>query len=103
MFFIQNGDCVIQIRDHNNRVVNPPQLLISGTHFGEIGIIYKCKRKCTISSRNYSTLARLTKEQFRAIGSDYPRFTQLMRRFCRLYRDTNIDFIRQQLKQIEWV
>ena len=35
--------------------------LISGAHFGEISVLYGCKRTATVMSSNYCTLAALTK------------------------------------------
>ena len=36
MFFIQTGDCIVNIRDHNLRQATAVRLLTEGSIFGEI-------------------------------------------------------------------
>ena len=59
IYFIQQGDCVVNITDHNKKELIAWKLLVQGDHFGEISIIYHCKTTCQVLSRNYNTLARL--------------------------------------------
>lgn len=42
----------------------PDRILQEGDHFGEIGLIYGCKRTATVESNNYGTLAMLTKSNY---------------------------------------
>jgi len=50
-----NGD---KTRDRADRTLQ------EGDHFGEIGLIYGCKRTATVESNNYGTLAMLTKSNY---------------------------------------
>ena len=61
MFFLSNGDCAVNIKDEQGRDHISVKLLITGDHFGEIALIYKCRRSATVVSRNYNTMARLTR------------------------------------------
>jgi len=38
--------------------------LIDSDHFGEIALIYDCKRSCTVVSQNYCTLATISRPDF---------------------------------------
>lgn len=74
MFFIQTGDCILNLMDHNRQEYMPPRLLVPGEHFGEIGALYNCQRTCTIIGRFYNTLAQLTYSKFRAFINAYPEY-----------------------------
>jgi CRP-like cAMP-binding protein len=69
MYFIAKGSCEITVRtnydiqiDENDESVQKIGLLGEGAHFGEIALIYGCKRTATVASTNYCTLASLSKK-----------------------------------------
>ena len=72
MYFIRNGKFSVHVRMEHLRPVNideehqakPLHYLIDGDHFGEIGMLFDCKRTATVRSENYGTLAKLTKSSF---------------------------------------
>ena len=57
MYFIAMGDVAVNIRDTNREELVAVKLLVEGDHFGEIGVLYECRRTATIVSRNYNTMA----------------------------------------------
>mmetsp|Transcript_42068 Transcript_42068/g.64480 ORF Transcript_42068/g.64480 Transcript_42068/m.64480 type:complete len:184 (+) Transcript_42068:2000-2551(+) len=67
VFFISKGDCAVDIRDQRNRHSRECYLLGEGAHFGEIGMIYGCPRTATIMSRNFTTLAKISADNCRAV------------------------------------
>ena len=76
------------------------KLLCEGSHFGEIALIYKTRRTCSVICRNYNTMARLTKERFRVIKADQPRFYSKLKENCTMYRDSNSLFRMECIKKI---
>ena len=74
MYFIRNGKFSVNIKTEHLRPSNmgddsnengaKTKYLIDGDHFGEIGLIFDCKRSATIKSENYGTLAMLKKSDF---------------------------------------
>jgi CRP-like cAMP-binding protein len=60
MFFISKGDCAVNIKDEEGKLHIAVSLLTEGDHFGEISMLYRCKRTATIVSRNYNTMARIS-------------------------------------------
>ena len=73
MFFIAKGKFGVSIKkNHGVSVIRytsdkkdkPDRVLQDGDHFGEISMIYNCKRTATVESCNYGTLAALRKENF---------------------------------------
>jgi hypothetical protein len=65
MYFLQHGDCVVSVRDHNLKQASAIRLLTEGSLFGEIGLIYEgARRSAEIVCRNYVTLASISKNAF---------------------------------------
>ena len=58
-YLIAKGECIISIVDEkkNSKVVDTMR---NGEFFGEISMIYGCKRTATVLSGKYTTLATLT-------------------------------------------
>ena len=61
LYFIIDGEVVVNMRDENNRLQQAVKLLVEGAHFGEIGILYNCKRTAEIVTRDYNTMGYITK------------------------------------------
>lgn len=60
MYFIKGGgSCRIKVRDHMGREKFEPHILGEGDHFGEVALIYNCRRSATVISSDYNTFARL--------------------------------------------
>ena len=59
MYFIAKGECSVSVRDSNKVEQKNQKQLKEGSHFGEIAMIYKCRRTATVSSLNYNTMAIL--------------------------------------------
>ncbi len=52
------------------------KILRIGAYFGEIALIYGCRRTCTVISRKYSTLAKLPFHDFREILTELPELAK---------------------------
>lgn len=64
MFIIAKGECTVNIIDEKKNS-KKLKILRPGDFFGEISLIYGCKRTADVISQKYSTLAKLDKEQYR--------------------------------------
>jgi CRP-like cAMP-binding protein len=80
MYFIAKGECSVHIIDEKKRAHRDHKILRVGDYFGEISMIYGCKRSATVTSRKYSTLARLEKEQFKEIATEYPEILEILKK-----------------------
>lgn len=72
-------------------------------HFGEISLIYECKRTCNVISQNYCTLATLSRSNFMDIKRQH--FDQLENRFkdhILHYEDEVKLFIEYELNKIDY-
>ena len=72
-------------------------MLRSGEYFGEISLIYGCKRTGTVVSRKYSTLAKLTKEKHREIITDFPDLVDELKEGIFKYNDGMKRFIMKSM------
>jgi CRP-like cAMP-binding protein len=64
MYIIARGECVVNIRDEKNKLLKKYKILRPSEYFGEISLIFGCKRTATIVSRKYTTLAKLSKQTY---------------------------------------
>lgn len=78
MYYIAKGECFVMVRDEK-KFEYQVAFLKEGDHFGEISMIYKCKRTATVISRNYNTLAKLDEESFKSLISEYPEYLRFLR------------------------
>ena len=78
MYYIAKGDCVVNIRDEH-KVELAEKLLYEGDHFGEISMIYKCRRSATVLSRNYNTMAVLSEELFKDLVAEFPDYLKFLK------------------------
>lgn len=102
MYFISKGNCVVNIydKDMKNRVAI--RLLNEGDHFGEISLLYKCNRTCTVVSRNYNTIARCLGARFRMLCSDHPMFRELLVKHVHRYKDPILNYMRSIISKISY-
>jgi CRP-like cAMP-binding protein len=62
IYFITTGDCTVNVYDHHRTFEHVAvRLLIEGDFFGEISYLYGCKRTSTVVSRNFNTMAKLSR------------------------------------------
>lgn len=65
----------------------------NGEFFGEISMIYGCKRTATIKSAKYSTLAKLSKKNYVDIQLEFPDLQSHLMNFIYKYNDRMKRFI----------
>jgi CRP-like cAMP-binding protein len=100
MFYISKGDCAVNIKDKKGNHHVAISLLVQGNHFGEIALIYKCKRTATIVSRNYNTMARLGYSNWREIVNEFPKFLQYLKFYLYGYGDENKKFLIDMVRNV---
>jgi len=70
----------------------------NGEFFGEISMIYGCKRTATIKSAKYSTLAKLSKKNYLDILLEFPDLQQHLMNFIYKYNDRMKRFIMKSIQ-----
>lgn len=104
MYIIAKGECTVTVLDEENRELDDShrKIIRSGEYFGEISLIYKCRRTCTVVSRKYSTLAKLNHEKFRDITAEFPDLITELKEGIYRYRDRMKKFLMSCIKRIEF-
>ena len=74
LFWIQQGDCVVNIQDRYGFTHEGIRFLVPGDHFGELSVIFKCRRTSTVISKNYITMAQMTYGHYREVINQFPEF-----------------------------
>lgn len=54
--------------------------MVDGAHFGEIGMLFDCKRTATVRSENYGTLAKLSKSHYVELNKTFETFSSLLKK-----------------------
>ena len=78
IYYIMQGDCTVDLTEFNGNEIKAMGLLVEGDHFGEISFFYKCPITCTITSRNYNSMARLQFANLKMLLREYPGFKQYL-------------------------
>ena len=102
MYFIAKGECTVTIKDYKRREHKSFKVLKPGDHFGEISLIYGCRRTATVNSRNYSTVGKISKDLVMQIQSDNPGFLKHLKTYVVKYKDPNKKFIAEAMKKVEF-
>ena len=103
LFFISQGDCAVFYTDTSGQSHLHENLLTEGDHFGEIALIYRCKRTMTVKSRNYNTMASLSYENYRNLINEFPWFQKLLKAYLYRYNDMRKASILKMLLSIDFL
>ena len=74
----------------------------NGEFFGEISLVYGCKRTATVCSAKYSTLATLTKKKYTEILFEFPDLELHLKNFIYKYNDRMKRFILKGIASVEY-
>ena len=108
MYFIRNGKFSVHVKtEHLRPVVNDEgdkslTYLIDGDHFGEIGMLFDCKRTATVRSENYGTLALLRKSSFQELSKTFESLNSLFKKQIFKYKDELTMFLSLEMDKIDY-
>ena len=105
MFFIERGECIVQINDKDKMRNKSKKVrtLYPGDYFGEIAFLYNSKRSTSVTSTNYTTLGKIPETEVMALFETYPFFKEeLITRTIRYDDDLKI-FLESALKTIDYL
>lgn len=93
IYFLISGEMKVTGMNHKKLKMEKICYLKPGSHFGEIGLIYKTQRRATVASEEYSTIAELTKKDFKILTSSNPGIIPKLREFTEFYNDPLKQFL----------
>lgn len=71
MYYIAKGEFTVYVQTQPQMKSLKVRSLALGDHFGEISMIYNCKRTATVTSNKYATLGYLSKCDYKKILFKY--------------------------------
>lgn len=104
MYFIQRGECQVMIAGKTgNGAMDKVRTLYAGDYFGEIAIIYDCKRSTVVQSIHYSILGKISKDKLEVLFKEFPFFKQKLKERINTYDDDLKLFLECALKTIDYM
>ena len=102
MYFISQGDCIVNIKNRFGNTKVAHRLLVEGDHFGCISLLYNCKTTSFVISRNFNTMASLTYQNFRSLLLEFPKYKTSLTKHVMSLKDENKDFILKAFSKITY-
>jgi len=102
IFFVANGDCAVNIVMPGNVEIIAHRLLIEGDHFGEISTIYGVPSTASVISRNYNTMATLSRQKFLDLVNEIPDYKTHLMRHVYSYDDPMKQFAKKIITRIPY-
>jgi CRP-like cAMP-binding protein len=104
MFFLGKGKCFVNVRDESGHEHEAIKALNEGDHFGEIAMIYKCKRTASVICSNYNTMAILQYKNYRELVAEYPEYEDSLKDYIRTnYNDPKTTFLLNMVQRVEYL
>ncbi len=72
IFFLVKGECTVSVRGFRRGRSRYVRVLRPGALFGEVAMLYNCKRTANVRSINFSIVARLDRENFEFLTTEFP-------------------------------
>lgn len=79
------------------------KVLLAGDHFGELSMIFKCRRTSTVVCKNYITMAQMQYGHYREVVNEFPHFQKLLVQKTYDYMDPNRNFIMDVISVIPFM
>jgi len=110
MYFIKKGKFSVHVKEDwvSPKIMDdtdkpaPVAVLIDGDHFGEIGMLFDCKRTTSIISENYGNLALLKKSSFLELSKAFEMFPSLLRKQTFKYDDHLTFWLNFEMSKISY-
>lgn len=103
MYIIAKGEVEVCVIDESKHRVLDRRILMVGDYFGEISLIYQCKRTAEVTSRKYSTFAKLTKQQYKDLAFEFPALNEQLKEGIYKYNDKMKMFLKKTLLKLEYL
>ena len=102
-YFVSKGECDVYVTDAN-KIECYTNTIKCGGYFGEVALLRNCKRTASVFSKNYSTLAKLSKTSFANLWLRYPFVVESMeQRIHEEYNDKWRKFMKRSLRNIDYL
>ena len=77
LYFLAKGECDVTVKDQSG-TDSHVALLTAGCHFGEISLLTEFPRTATVISKNYCTIACLSRVHFKSLVKKFPETESIL-------------------------
>ena len=103
MYFIAKGQCSVEERIHKTRRFEHIKTLKTNDHFGEISLIYNCRRTMKIISKKYSILAVISGQKFnKELIVEFPQILSAFNEKIFNYADRSKHFLHTMVSNLPY-
>jgi len=104
MYMVAKGECEVKATDaaSDQKVNKSPKYLRPGDYFGEIALIYGCKRTAEVIVTKYTTLAKMELAAFKELQTELPEFIDCLNKGVFGYQDRMMRFIKRSLVKVPY-
>lgn len=92
----------MSVREYRSGKSKFVRILQPGSMFGEVALLYNCKRTATVRSINYSIASRLSRANFDFVCSEFPEVVDKLKREFQSYNDPWRVFLRSVLRSVAY-
>lgn len=101
-YLVSKGTCQAYIKDEK-KIVRKGDIMHSGEFFGEISLVYGCKRTATVTALKYSTLAVLEEKDYKEhVLLEFEDIAAQFKKKIYLYDDRMNLFIKKSIQQVPY-
>jgi CRP-like cAMP-binding protein len=103
-YLITKGEWAVISKDKATIEDTQIKVMLPGDHFGEVGLLYKCKRTATVMSNNYCTLGKITEYHFKDFLSRFSKagIEEQFREAIYQYKDPVTIFLLEAIDKISY-
>jgi CRP-like cAMP-binding protein len=102
IYFIVQGDCTVDMVDHDRTERHAFKILVEGNMFGEISLLYNCPRTASIVSKNYNTMGCILDQRFKDLVGEYPELKMMLEKHVFTYMEPKKMFYYKNLLKVEY-
>lgn len=102
LFAIAKGECLVTVTDHRGKQ-HSVNRLEKGSVFGEVALLTGGKRTATVKTSQYSSIAKLKKEEFDTVCRVFAAFQPKLKEQLEKYNDPMKQFRLKLLKNVFWM
>jgi CRP-like cAMP-binding protein len=102
-YIITSGECSVISKDKASFEDTNIKVMLEGDHFGEVALLYKCKRTASVMSINYCTLGRMSEIHFKDFLSKFNyNIEEKFREIIYQYDDPLTIFLLETIDKIDY-
>ena len=103
-FSFTQREISVKTLDNDDKSANINKILVPGDYFGEVSLLFGCRRTATVESTNYCECVVVPNEEFMQLMANYPSYKNfLVRNSIRSYDDEMRIFLIVCLRTVSYL